>query len=101
MRLYTFRFRNQTHVGVERDGALVKLPFADMLELIRGRCGTVYGHLFALLTILKGLPIGYNRDLQETKAPFMRGARLVLAMTRAVAASGTAPAWMSGSRSTP
>jgi argininosuccinate lyase len=39
----------------------------DMLELIRGRCGTVYGHLVALLTILKGLPIGYNRDLQEDK----------------------------------
>jgi argininosuccinate lyase len=39
----------------------------DMLELIRGRCGTVYGDLFALMTILKGLPIGYNRDLQEDK----------------------------------
>ena len=39
----------------------------DMLELIRGRCGTVYGNLFALLTILKGLPIGYNRDVQEDK----------------------------------
>ena len=39
----------------------------DMLELIRGRCGSVYGNLFALLTILKGLPIGYNRDLQEDK----------------------------------
>jgi len=39
----------------------------DMLELIRGRCGGVYGHLIALLTICKGLPIGYNRDLQEDK----------------------------------
>ena len=39
----------------------------DMLELIRGRCGSVYGNLVALLTILKGLPIGYNRDLQEDK----------------------------------
>ncbi len=39
----------------------------DMLELIRGRCGTNYGKLIALLTILKGLPIGYNRDLQEDK----------------------------------
>jgi argininosuccinate lyase len=38
-----------------------------MLELIRGRCGNVYGDLFALMTILKGLPIGYNRDLQEDK----------------------------------
>ncbi|MCC6683358.1 MAG: argininosuccinate lyase [Phycisphaeraceae bacterium] len=39
----------------------------DMLELIRGRCGGVYGHLIALLTMCKGLPIGYNRDLQEDK----------------------------------
>jgi argininosuccinate lyase len=39
----------------------------DMLELIRGRCGNLYGHLTALLTLLKGLPIGYNRDLQEDK----------------------------------
>ena len=39
----------------------------DMLELIRGRCGGVYGNLIALLTICKGLPIGYNRDLQEDK----------------------------------
>ena len=39
----------------------------DMLELIRGKTGTVYGSLVALLTMLKGLPIGYNRDLQEDK----------------------------------
>jgi argininosuccinate lyase len=39
----------------------------DMLELIRGRCGNVYGHLMALLTICKGLTVGYNRDLQEDK----------------------------------
>ena len=39
----------------------------DMLELIRGRCGGVYGHLVALLTICKGLGVGYHRDLQEDK----------------------------------
>ncbi len=39
----------------------------DMLELVRGRCGTVYGHLVALMTICKGLGIGYQRDLQEDK----------------------------------
>jgi argininosuccinate lyase len=44
----------------------------DMLELIRGRCGTVYGDLMALLTICKGLPIGYNRDLQEDKRVLCR-----------------------------
>lgn len=39
----------------------------DMLELIRGRSGTIIGHHVALLTIVKGLPIAYNRDLQEDK----------------------------------
>ena len=39
----------------------------DMLELIRGRCGTAYGHLMALMTMCKGLGIGYFRDLQQDK----------------------------------
>jgi hypothetical protein len=39
----------------------------DMLELIRGRCANIYGNHFALATILKGLPLAYNRDLQEDK----------------------------------
>ena len=41
----------------------------DVPELIRGRTGRVYGHLLTLLTVLKGLPLSYNRDLQEDKAP--------------------------------
>jgi argininosuccinate lyase len=44
----------------------------DMLELIRGRCATVYGDLVSLLTLCKGLPIGYNRDLQEDKRLIFR-----------------------------
>jgi len=39
----------------------------DVLELIRGKTGRVYGDLVALLTMLKGLPLAYNRDLQEDK----------------------------------
>ena len=39
----------------------------DFAELARGRTGRVYGHLVALLTVLKGLPLTYNRDLQEDK----------------------------------
>jgi argininosuccinate lyase len=39
----------------------------DVLELIRGKCGRVYGNLFSLLTLMKGLPLSYNRDLQEDK----------------------------------
>ncbi|AQU79230.1 MULTISPECIES: argininosuccinate lyase [Planococcus] len=39
----------------------------DMAELIRGKTGRVYGNLFGLLTTLKGLPLAYNKDLQEDK----------------------------------
>lgn len=41
----------------------------DVLELIRGKAGRVFGHLQAVLTVMKGLPLAYNRDLQEDKAP--------------------------------
>ncbi len=39
----------------------------DMAELIRGRTGRVYGALLGLLTVMKGLPLAYNRDMQEDK----------------------------------
>ncbi|MCJ7808992.1 MAG: argininosuccinate lyase, partial [Desulfobulbaceae bacterium] len=39
----------------------------DMPELIRGKTGRVYGHLMALLTTFKGLPLTYNKDMQEDK----------------------------------
>ncbi len=39
----------------------------DVPELIRGKTGRVYGHLMGLLTVMKGLPLAYNKDLQEDK----------------------------------
>ncbi len=62
----------------------------DMLELIRGRCGTVYGDLMALLSICKGIPIGYNRDLQEDKRVLFRAydtAMSCITMAAAIVAS--------------
>jgi argininosuccinate lyase len=41
----------------------------DMAELIRGKVGRVYGTLINLLTLMKGLPLAYNRDMQEDKQP--------------------------------
>ena len=41
----------------------------DVAELVRGKTGRVYGGLTALLTLMKGLPLTYNRDLQEDKEP--------------------------------
>lgn len=39
----------------------------DVAELVRGKTGRVYGNLFGLLTVLKGLPLAYNKDMQEDK----------------------------------
>jgi argininosuccinate lyase len=51
----------------------------DVAELVRGKTGRVYGHLVALLTVLKGLPMTYNRDLQEDKEPVFDAADTVKA----------------------
>ncbi len=42
----------------------------DVAELARGKTGRVYGNLLALLTVMKGLPLAYNRDMQEDKEGF-------------------------------
>ena len=41
----------------------------DICELVRGKTGRVYGDLFSLLTTMKGLPLAYNKDMQEDKEP--------------------------------
>ena len=51
----------------------------DYAELIRGKTGRVYGSLVSVLTTLKGLPLTYNRDLQEDKPPMMDAADTALA----------------------
>jgi argininosuccinate lyase len=64
----------------------------DMLELIRGRCANIYGDLFALMTLLKGIPIGYNRDLQEDKRILFRAYDTVtqcLTMAAAIVATAS------------
>ena len=47
----------------------------DVPELVRGKAGRAIGNLVALLTVLKGLPLTYNRDLQEDKEPVFDTAR--------------------------
>ena len=49
----------------------------DVLELIRGKCGRLYGNLVTLLTVMKGLPMTYNRDLQEDKEPVFDSAHTI------------------------
>jgi len=50
----------------------------DAAELIRGKTGRVYGDLMSLLTTMKGLPLAYNKDMQEDKEPFFDGADTVI-----------------------
>jgi len=49
----------------------------DVAELTRGKTGRVYGNLMALLTLMKGLPLAYNRDMQEDKEPIFGAAETV------------------------
>jgi argininosuccinate lyase len=64
----------------------------DVAELLRGKTGRVYGALVSLLVMLKGLPLSYNRDLQEDKAPYFEAVDIVhdgLALAAAMLASAT------------
>jgi argininosuccinate lyase len=58
----------------------------DVAELARGRTGRVYGNLMAILTTLKGLPLAYNRDLQEDKQPLFDTVDTLLPTLEALAA---------------
>jgi argininosuccinate lyase len=52
----------------------------DMAELTRGRTGRVYGDLIAMLTVMKGLPLAYNKDMQEDKSLVFDGEDTVLSV---------------------
>jgi len=57
----------------------------DLAELARGRTGRVYGHLMGILTVIKGLPLAYNRDLQEDKEALFDTVDTLLSTLAAVA----------------
>lgn len=57
----------------------------DVMELVRARTARVMAHTMAAMTVLKGLPSGYNRDLQETKEPLIEGLRTAIASTSIMA----------------
>ena len=50
---------------------------SDMAELIRGKTGRVYGDLMGILTVLKGLPLAYNKDMQEDKESIFDGVETI------------------------
>ena len=57
----------------------------DVPELVRGKSGRVFGHLFALLTLMKGQPLAYNKDNQEDKEPLFDTVDTLLGSLRAFA----------------
>lgn len=85
------RFCEEIIIWANPNFGFVKLPDAystgssimpqkknpDACEIMRGKTGRVFGSLMSLLTVLKGLPMTYNRDLQEDKEPFFDTDRTV------------------------
>jgi argininosuccinate lyase len=57
----------------------------DLLELVRGKSGRIAGHATALLMTMKGLPLAYNKDLQETQEPLFDAADTVVGLLPLVA----------------
>lgn len=57
----------------------------DVPELVRGKSGRVFGHLFSLLTLMKGQPLAYNKDNQEDKEPLFDTVDTLLGSLRAFA----------------
>ena len=64
---WEFRFISLSDAYTTGSSIMPQKRNADMAELVRGKTGRVYGDLMGLLTVLKGLPLAYNKDMQEDK----------------------------------
>ena len=65
-----FRFVEMDDAYATGSSIMPQKKNPDVAELIRGKTGRVYGHLMGLLTVMKGLPLAYNKDMQEDKEAF-------------------------------
>ena len=65
-----FRFVEMDDAFATGSSIMPQKKNPDVAELIRGKTGRVYGHLTGLLTVMKGLPLAYNKDMQEDKEAF-------------------------------
>jgi argininosuccinate lyase len=97
--LHLSRWAEEMIIFSSQEFGFVKLPEAystgssampqkknpDLLELVRGKTGRVIGSATTLLVALKGLPLAYNKDLQETQEPLFDAADTVLGMLPLVA----------------
>ncbi|MBQ1965560.1 MAG: argininosuccinate lyase [Clostridia bacterium] len=64
---WEFRFVELDDAYTTGSSIMPQKKNSDMAELVRGKTGRVYGDLMAMLTVLKGLPLAYNKDMQEDK----------------------------------
>ena len=64
---WEFRFVELSDAYTTGSSIMPQKKNSDMAELVRGKTGRVYGDLMATLTMLKGLPLAYNKDMQEDK----------------------------------
>jgi len=66
---YEFAFIELSDAFTTGSSVMPQKKNPDVAELVRGKTGRVYGSLMALMTVMKGLPLAYNRDMQEDKEP--------------------------------
>jgi len=66
---WEFRFAEMNDAFATGSSIMPQKKNPDVAELTRGKTGRVYGDLMALLTVMKGLPLAYNKDMQEDKEP--------------------------------
>ncbi len=72
-----FRFVTLTDSCSTGSSIMPQKKNPDVPELVRGKTGRVFGHLQAMLTLMKGLPLAYNKDLQEDKEALFDGVQTV------------------------
>ena len=64
---YEFQFVRMSDEYATTSSIMPQKKNPDVPELLRGKTGRVYGNLISLLTVMKGLPLAYNKDTQEDK----------------------------------
>ena len=79
-----FSFAKLTDTCATGSSLMPQKKNPDVPELIRGKTGRVYGHLQALLTMVKGVPLAYNKDFQEDKEPIFDTAETISSCIKAM-----------------
>jgi len=79
---YEFGYLNISDAFATGSSIMPQKKNADIAELVRGKTGRVYGNLVAMLTIMKGLPLSYNRDMQEDKPPLFDSAETTISSVK-------------------